>query len=128
MANLNKTVVIQLLDAGIYDIVTDFDIKNEHYGTGCPTCGSWDFEVMIADAAVITDKGDFKVKFFEETIGSSTEAQETMPSQADLMKLLLDKQRLAEISTMKLEEFLDWLETQLRNIAEEKNDVYMELI
>ena len=38
MANLNNTVVIQLKDAGIYDIITSFDEEHIHEEAGCYTC------------------------------------------------------------------------------------------
>lgn len=37
MANLNKTVVIQLKDTGIYDIITSFDEEHIHERCGYDT-------------------------------------------------------------------------------------------
>lgn len=123
MANLNKTVVIQLADAGVCDIVTDFDVRNEHYSTGCPTCGSADFDRAIAKAKVISTLGEVDVVFLDEQYFDIDEKmKQLMPTQADLMRLLLNADTLQMLKSKTLQEFTWWLRTELYNIYDVKEN------
>ena len=57
MANLNNTVVIQLKDAGIYDIITSFDEEHIHEEPGCYTCGSYDYDIIIGYVNIVSTEG-----------------------------------------------------------------------
>ena len=65
MANLNNTVVIQLKDAGIYDIITSFDEEHIHEESGCYTCGSYDYDIIIGYVNIVSTEGVKKIDFFE---------------------------------------------------------------
>ena len=65
MANLNKIVVIQLKDAGIYDIITSFDEEHIHEEAGCYTCGSYDYDIIIGYVNIVSTEGVKKIDFFE---------------------------------------------------------------
>ena len=120
MANLNKTVVIQLADAGVYDIVTEFDVRNEHFSSGCPTCGSFDFDMRIATASIVSTEGVKEVTFvYEQDRYSNKVYEETLPTQADLMRLLLNSETLEMLKGKTLEEFTSWLEDELLGIYEQ---------
>lgn len=120
-SNLNKTVVIQLADAGVYDIVTDFDVRNEHWSSGCPTCGSADFDMRIATANIISTEGITKVTFVHENDWhSGSSFADSMPTQADLMRALLNTDTLEMLKGKTLEDFAEWLEYELLGIYQKK--------
>lgn len=120
-SNLNKTVVIQLADAGVYDIVTEFDVRNEHWSSGCPTCGSADFDMRIATASILSTEGITTVTFVhEQDWHSSSEFVETLPTQADLMRSLLNTDTLEMLKGKTLADFAIWLEWELRGIYQRK--------
>lgn len=117
LANLNKTVVIQLADAGVYDIVTEFDVRNEHFSSSCPTCGSFDFDMRIATASIISTDGVEEVTFvYEQDRNSDSVYEEMLPTQADLMRLLLNADTLEMLKSKTLQEFTSWLEYELLGI------------
>lgn len=129
MANINSSVVIQLADAGVYDIITEFDVEHEHWSSGCPTCGSMDFDAAIATARVISTAGETEVRFLNETYFSDSDLmQKFMPTQADLMHLLLNKDTLEMLKTMPLQEFAEWLETSLYAVYDRNEDAYWDSI
>lgn len=129
MANLNKTVVIQLADAGVYDIVTEFDVRNEHWSSGCPTCGSADFEMNVATASIVSTEGVTEVTFVHEQSGCSEAAfKQMLPTQADLMKLLLNSETLEMLKGKTLEDFASWLEYELDDVYREKDLAYWEAL
>lgn len=120
MANINRTPVITLLDAEVYDVITSFDVEHEYWAVSCPTCGSTEYDTCISYATVISDKGENRVDFntvsYYDIVAEMPE--QMRPTQADLMRLLLSKERLQLISCMTLEQFLAWLEDKLGDIAD----------
>ena len=109
MANLNKTVVIQLKDAGIYDIITSFDEEHIHEEAGCYTCGSYDYDIIIGYVNIVSTEGIKKIDFFEYD-GYNLEYYIT---QADLNKLLLDDIVLNDLKEVSLEDFYVWIKDNL---------------
>ena len=109
MANLNKTVVIQLKDAGIYDIITSFDEEHIHEGCGCYTCWSYDYDIIIGYANIVSTDGVKRIDFFEYdeyNLGYYI-------TQADLNKLLLDDIVLNDLKEVSLEDFYVWIKDNL---------------
>lgn len=111
MANLNKTVVIQLKDAGIYDIITSFDEEHIHEEAGCYTCGSYDYDIIIGYVNIVSTEGIKKIDFFEYN-GYNLEYYIT---QADLNKLLLDDIVLNDLKEVSLEDFYVWIKDNLES-------------
>ena len=111
MANLNKTVVIQLKDAGIYDIITSFDEEHIHGRYGCYTCGSYDYDIIIGYANIVSTDGVKRIDFFEYD-GYNLEYYIT---QADLNKLLLDDIVLNDLKEVSLEDFYVWIKDNLES-------------
>ena len=109
MANLNNTVVIQLKDAGIYDIITSFDEEHIHEEAGCYTCGSYDYDTIIGYVNIVSTEGIKKIDFFEYD-GYNLEYYIT---QADLNKLLLDDIVLNDLKEVSLEDFYVWIKDKL---------------
>ena len=111
MANLNKTVVIQLKDAGIYDIITSFDEKHIHEESGCYTCGIYDYDTIIGYVNIVSTDGLKKIDFFEYdeyNLGYYI-------AQADLNKLLLDDIVLSDLKEVSLEDFYVWIKDNLES-------------
>ena len=111
MANLNKTVVIQLKDAGIYDITTSFDEEHIHEESGCYTCGSYDYDIIIGYVNIVSTDGVKKIDFFEYdeyNLGYYI-------TQADLDKLLLDDIVLNDLKEVSLEDFYVWINVNLES-------------
>ena len=111
MANLNKTVVIQLKDAGIYDIITSFDEEHIHEEAGCYTCGSYDYDIIIGYVNIVSTEGVKKIDFFEYD-GYNLLYYIT---QADLNKLLLDDIVLNDLKEVSLEDFYVWIKDNLES-------------
>ena len=111
MANLNNTVVIQLKDAGIYDIITSFDEEHIHEEAGCYTCGSYDYDMIIGYVNIISTEGLKKIDFFEYD-GRNLLYYIT---QADLNKLLLDDIVLNDLKEVSLEDFYVWIKDNLES-------------
>ena len=111
MANLNNTVVIQLKDAGIYDIITSFDEEHIHEEAGCYTCGSYDYDTIIGYVNIVSTEGIKKIDFFEYD-GYNLEYYIT---QADLNKLLLDDIVLNDLKEVSLEDFYVWIKDNLES-------------
>ena len=109
MANLNKTVVIQLKDAGIYDIITSFDEKHIHEESGCYTCGVYGYDTIIGYVNIVSTDGVKKIDFFEYD-GHNLLYYIT---QADLNKLLLDDIVLNDLKEVSLEDFYVWIKDKL---------------
>lgn len=121
MANINKSVVIQLADCGIIDIVTEFDeefVEDDGY---CPTCGPMDYFEQIQWANVISTKGTQRIEFFEHTTGypieDTYEGKQLLVTEADLIRLLLNKDTLEMLKGKTLEQFCDWLKDELEVVA-----------
>ena len=111
MANLNKTVVIQLKDAGIYDIITSFDEKHIHEESGCYTCGVYGYDTIIGYVNIVSTDGLKKIDFFEYdeyNLGYYI-------AQADLNKLLLDDIVLSDLKEVSLEDFYVWIKDNLES-------------
>ena len=111
MANLNKTVVIQLKDAGIYDIITSFDEEHIHEESGYYTCGSYDYDIIIGYVNIVSTDGVKKIDFFEYN-GYNLLYYIT---QADLNKLLLDDIVLNDLKEVNLEDFYVWIKDNLES-------------
>ena len=109
MANLNNTVIIQLKDAGIYDIITSFDEEHIHEKYGCYTCGSYDYDIIIGYVNIVSTEGVKKIDFFEYD-GYNLLYYIT---QADLNKLLLDDIVLNDLKEVSLEDFYVWIKDNL---------------
>ena len=129
MANINKSVVIQLADCGIIDIVTEFDEEYTNEYTGCPTCGYDEYYTQIQTAKVITTGETKVVEFFAENCWTSvvsTAAEEGdnfeqyLVNEADLIKLLLNKETLEVLKEKTLEQFCKWLQLEMGNVAQER--------
>ena len=108
MANLNKTVVIQLKDAGIYDIITSFDEEHIHEEAGCY---SYDYDTIIGYVIIVSTEGVKKIDFFEYD-GYNLVYYIT---QADLNKLLLDDIILNDLKEVSLEDFYVWIKDNLES-------------
>ena len=111
MANLNNTVVIQLKDAGIYDIITSFDEEHIHEESGCYTCRSYDYDTIIGYVNIVSTEGVKKIDFFEYNeynLGYYI-------TQADLNKLLLDDIVLNDLKEVSLEDFYVWIKDNLES-------------
>ena len=111
MANLNKTVVIQLKDAGIYDITTSFYEEHIHEESGCYTCGSYDYDIIIGYVNIVSTDGVKKIDFFEYdeyNLGYYI-------TQADLNKLLLDDIVLNDLKEVSFEDFCVWIKDNLES-------------
>ena len=111
MANLNKTVVIQLKDAGIYDIITSFDEEHIHERCRYDTCGSYDYDTIIGYVNIVSTEGVKKIDFFEYdeyNLGYYI-------TQADLNKLLLDDIVLNDLKEVSLEDFYVWIKDNLES-------------
>ena len=121
MANINKSVVIQLADCGIIDIVTEFDEKFVEDVGYCPTCGPDDYYEKIQWANVITTSGGQRVEFFKDRDWLSVEelssCKELLVTEADLIRLFLDKKTLEMLSKKTLEQFCKWLKQELGYVA-----------
>ena len=111
MANLNKTVVIQLKDAGIYDIITSFDEKHIHEESGCYTCGIYDYDTITGYVNIVSTDGMKKIDFFEYDEYNL----EYYITQADLNKLLLDDIVLNDLKEVSLEDFYVWIKDSLES-------------
>ena len=122
MANLNKTVVIQLKDAGIYDIITSFDEEHIHEGCGCYTCGSYDYDIIIGYADIVSTEGVKRIDFFEYdeyNLGYYI-------TQADLNKLLLDDIVINDLKEVCLEDFYVWIKDNLESVQYTKEKEFYE--
>ena len=122
MANLNKTVVIQLKDAGIYDIITSFDEEHIHGRYGCYTCGSYDYDIIIGYANIVSTEGVKRIDFFEYdeyNFGYYI-------TQADLNKLLLDDIVLNDLKDVCLEDFYVWIKDNLESVQYNKEGEFYE--
>ena len=125
MANINKSVVIQLADCGIIDIVTEFDekfVEDEGY---CPTCGPLDYYEQIQWANVISTEGAQRLEFFEDTTWhpieeDSVNYERLLVTEADLIQLLLNKDALEMLKYKTLEQFCDWLKDELEVVATQR--------
>ena len=122
MANLNKTVVIQLKDAGIYDIITSFDEEHIHEKYGCYTCGSYDYDIIIGYVNIVSTEGMKKIDFFEYD-GYNLGYYIT---QADLNKLLLDDIVLNDLKEVNLEDFYVWIKDNLESAQYIKENEFYE--
>ena len=122
MANLNKTVVIQLKDAGIYDIITSFDEEHIHGRYGCYTCGSYDYDIIIGYANIVSTEGVKRIDFFEYD-GYNLWYYIT---QADLNKLLLDDIVLNDLKDVCLEDFYVWIKDNLESAQYNKEREFYE--
>ena len=122
MANLNKTVVIQLKDAGIYDIITSFDEKHIHEESGCYTCGIYDYDTIIGYVNIVSTDGLKKIDFFEYdeyNLGYYI-------AQADLNKLLLDDIVLSDLKEVSLEDFYVWIKDNIESVQYIKEKEFYE--
>ena len=122
MANLNKTVVIQLKDAGIYDIITSFDEEHIHGRYGCYTCGSYDYDIIIGYANIVSTEGVKRIDFFEYD-GYNLGYYIT---QADLNKLLLDDIVLNDLKDVCLEDFYVLIKDNLESAQYNKEREFYE--
>lgn len=116
MANINKSVVIQLADCGIIDIVTEFDEQYVFDDSGCPTCGPDEYYEKIQSATVITTEETSKIVFWENgTYESYTEEElkNLAITESDLIRLLLDTSTLKMLEGFTLKEFCAWLTAEL---------------
>lgn len=129
MANINKSVVIQLADCGIIDIVTEFDEQYISEYTGCPTCGYDEYYENIQTAKVITTGETRVVTFFQENYWTSvveSVAEEGgnfklfLVTEADLIQLLLNKDTLEMLKDKTLEQFCEWLKDELEVVATQR--------
>ena len=122
MANLNKTVVIQLKDAGIYDVITSFDEEHIHEEAGCYACGSYDYDMIIGYVNIVSTDGVKKIDFFEYdeyNLGYYI-------TQADLNKLLLDDIVLNDLKDVCLEDFYVWIKDNLESAQYNKERGFYE--
>ena len=126
MANINKSVVIQLADCGIIDIVTEFDEQYISEYTGCPTCGYDEYYTQIQTARVITTGETRVVTFFQENCWTSiveSVAEDggnfklLLVTEADLIQLLLNKETLELLKEKTLDHFCEWLQNELEVVA-----------
>ena len=122
MANLNNTVVIQLKDAGIYDIITSFDEEHIHERCRYDTCGSYDYDIIIGYANIVSTDGVKRIDFFEYD-GYNLEYYIT---QADLNKLLLDDIVLNDLKEVSLEDFYVWIKDNLESAQYVKEKEFYE--
>lgn len=125
MANINKSVVIQLADCGIIDIVTEFDEQYVFDESGCPTCGPDEYYEQIQWANVISTDGAQRVEFFEDTTWypiekDSVNYERLLVTEADLIQLLLNKDTLEMLKDKTLEQFCDWLKDELEVVATQR--------
>lgn len=123
MANINKSVVIQLADCGIIDIVTEFDEQYVFDDSGCPTCGPDEYYEKIQSATVITTEETSKIVFWENSTYESYEEEELKNltiTESDLIRLLLDTTTLKMLEGFTLKEFCDWLATELYVAADNR--------
>lgn len=124
MANINRSVVFQLADCGIIDIVTGFDeefVEDDDY---CPTCGPMDYYEQIQWANVISTKGTQRIEFFEHTTWRPIEdtyvCKQLLVTEADLIQLLLNKDTLEMLKGKTLEQFCEWLKAELDSVATQR--------
>lgn len=122
MANLNKAVLIQLKDIDIVDISTELVEEHDRWSSGCPTCGSFDFERSLHKANIILSDGRVESRLFHEDseFYESDEREALQVSEADLMKLFLDHDRLQQMSEMTLEQFLSHVKQELSEVVKVK--------
>lgn len=117
MANINKSVVIQLADCGIIDIVTEFDEEFVEDTSYCPTCGPMDFYSQLQWANVISTEGTQRIEFFEHRTGypfeDTYDYKPFLVTEADLIQLLLNKDTLEMLKEKTLEQFCAWLTAEL---------------
>ena len=123
MANLNKTVVIKLKDAGIYDVITSFDEEHIHERCRYDTCGSYDYDTIIGYVNIVSTEGIKKIDFFEYD-GYNLEYYIT---QADLNKLLLDDIILNDLKEVSLEDFYVWIKDSLESAQYIKEKEFYEI-
>ena len=123
MANINKSVVIQLADCGIIDIVTEFDEQYVFEDSGCPTCGYDEYYTQIQTAKVITTGETRKIIFWENGAYESYTEEELKNlsiTESDLIRLLLDTTTLKMLEGYTLKEFCDWLTAELYAAADRR--------
>lgn len=123
MANINKSVVIQLADCGIIDIVTEFDEQYIFDDSGCPTCGPDEYYEKIQSATVITTEETRKIVFWENSTYETyyeEELKNLTITESDLIRLLLDTSTLKMLEGFTLKEFCDWLATELYVAADHR--------
>ena len=123
MANLNKTVVIQLKDTGIYDIITSFDEEHIHERCRYDTCGSYDYDIIIGYVNIVSTEGVKRIDFFEYD-GYNLGYYIT---QADLNKLLLDDIVLNDLKDVCLEDFYVWIKDNLESAQYIKEKEFYEI-
>ena len=118
MAKLNKSIVIQLKDVGIYDIITSFDTRHEHWSSGCPTCGSDDFDVMISELEIRHTSGTDTYNLFEERAWMDLDddeveefKEEYVPTEAKLIQTVVNN--TDKFPEMELKDFIEWLKEEL---------------
>lgn len=128
MANINKSVVIQLADCGIIDIVTEFDEQYTYGGSDCPSCGPDEYYVRtqsaIQSATIFTTVGTRKIVFWEksdyESYTTDGEVKNLSITESDLIRLLLDTTTLKMLEGYTLKEFCRWLTAELYAAADRR--------